>query len=122
MEELNPDSLHQPPDAATLAALAQAKDLEARDVFDVNGLRLGRVTRGFAEEGALVRLDVALSGNAKGIEGATQDVVGVPSDWIGHVEDDGIHLRMAAEELLAREVLDPDQAKVGARELPRKVR
>lgn len=125
MEELNPDSLSDAAarDPAMLAAFQQAKDLEDRDVFDVNGQRLGRVTRAFAEEGSLARLDVTLSENARGAFDATQDVVGVPPQWVGRVTEDGIHLRKAAQEVVHPEgEVRAGDAKVGAKDLPRKVR
>jgi hypothetical protein len=145
MYELRPESLSDEAlrDPATLAALQDANRLEGRDVFDVNGQRLGRATRAFAEEGALARVDVTqprrggrlrrqgalarvdvtLSENARGVFDAPQDVVGVPSLWIGRVEADGIHLRKAAQEIVHPEgEIRPGDAKVGAKELPRKIR
>ena len=125
MEELHPESLGDAAarDAATLAALQEASELEARDVFDVNGLRLGRVTRSFAEEGMLLRFDVAVDPATRRIVDATQDAVGVPEPWIGRIAEDGIHLRKAAEEVLHPEGKPKEgHEKAGARELPRKVR
>lgn len=36
------------------------ESLEGKDVVDVNGVRLGRITRSFAEEGRIARIDVTL--------------------------------------------------------------
>lgn len=70
-EELREDSLaaQSRDDATTLAAWRQSMDLMDRVVEDVNGARLGRVTKCFAEEGTLMRCEVSLDANAKGVFG-----------------------------------------------------
>jgi hypothetical protein len=112
-------------DPATLAAWAEARGLEDKRVTDVNGLALGRITRCVEEDGALVRCDVTLTGAAKRVLAAPQDVVGVPTDWIAVVDDDGVRLRKAGEELVRPEDPRPVGAEAderGAPELPRKNR
>lgn len=124
MKEMKPDGLSDASrrDPAMLAAMAQAQQLQDKDVFDVNGIKLGRVTRALAEEGALLRLDVTLTPNARGILDAPQDVVGIPTAWIAGLKGHDIHLRKAGEEIVHPEEMDPHQRKVGAKDLPRKVR
>lgn len=126
-EELNPDGLGfaASRDPATLAAWAESRDLMDREVFDVNGTKLGTVSRCFAEEGALVRCDVTLTPNARQLFQTQNPVAGVPATWIAGVDDGGVRLRKAAEELLHPE--DPRPAGAsddlrGAKELPRKNR
>lgn len=126
-EELNQDGLsgRAQMDAATLAAWQEATDLKDRDVFDVNGQRLGRVTRAFAEEGTLLRFDVTLSPNAQTLFNAPSNVAGIPSDAVARVEEDGIHLMQAAEQILHPDAPLPANAEPdtrGAQELPRKNR
>lgn len=127
MEEMNRDGLSglSQMDAATLAAWHEANDLKGRDVFDVNGLRLGKVTRAFAEEGALLRFDVTLSENARTMMEAPQDVAGIPPQWVAGVGDDGVRLRKAAEEVLHPDAPLPPNAEMdarGAKGRPRKIR
>lgn len=126
MEELRPDSLSPDSrnDPATLAAWAQATTLEGRPVFDVNGLRLGRVTKCFAEEGVLARCDLTLSANAKGILGVETDVAPVPTTWISRVDDEGIRLLKAGEQVVRPDDPRPLGAEhdEGAKGKPRKVR
>lgn len=126
MEELHRDSLSglDRGDAATLAAWGSAASLEGKDVVDVNGLRLGRVTRSFAEEGLLARLDVTIDGTAQKIADAAQRVAGIPPHWIARVDDDGIHLLKAAEQVLRPDDPRPLGAEEdrGAKGPPRKNR
>lgn len=127
VEELNPNSISGlgRDDPATLAAWAESTQLVDKTVIDVNGQELGRVTRCFAEEGALVRCDVTLSKNAKGIFNAQNDVAGVPATWISQVTDDQVRLRRAAEEILRPEDPRPAHASDdfrGAQGFPRKNR
>ena len=127
MEEMTRDGISglSQMDAATLAAWHQANDLKGRDVYDVNGLRLGKVTRAFAEEGALLRFDVTLSENARTMMDAPQDVAGIPPQWVARVGDDGVRLRKAAEEVLHPDAPLPPNASAdarGAKGQPRKVR
>ena len=127
-EEMKPDGLSHlaSQDPATLAAWAEAEALKGKEVIDVNGARLGKVTRCFAEEGALTRCDVTLTNTAKQMFRAENDVAGIPSLWIANVEGDEVRLRKAAEEILHPD--DPvmrasDEVNLGgARELPRKNR
>lgn len=128
-EELKPDGLSYvaAQDPATLAAWAEAEALKGKEVVDVNGARLGKVTRCFAEEGALTRCDVTLTNAAKRMFHAQTDVAGIPSLWIVKVEGDEVRLRKAAEEILHPN--DPgaprggDEKNLGgAPELPRKNR
>lgn len=127
MEELHTDSLSDAHrrDPSTLAALAEARSLEGKDVVDVNGIRLGKVTTSFAEEGMLVKMEVTLSENAKGILGAEQEVAGVPADAIARVEGDEVLLRQAGEQIVRPEDPRPIHATDdlrGAPERPRKNR
>lgn len=127
MEEMTPDGISSRAqmDAATLAAWHEANDLKGRDVFDVNGVRLGKVTRAFAEEGALLRFDVTLTDNARTMMGAPQDVAGIPPQWVARVGEDGVRLRKAAEEVLHPDAPFPTNAELdarGAKGQPRKVR
>ena len=126
-EELKPDGLSDLSlrDPAMLAAWQESTDLVDRDVYDVNGAKLGRVSRCFAEEGALTRCDVTLTPNAQQLFESGQRVAGVPATWISGVDERGVRLRKAAEEILHPD--DPRPANAsddlrGARELPRKNR
>ena len=126
-EELKPDGLSDLSrrDPATLAAWQESRDLVDREVYDVNGAKLGRVSRCFAEEGALLRCDVTLTPNARQLFNAEGSVAGVPATWIAGVDERGVRLRKAAEEILHPE--DPRPAGAsddlrGAPELPRKNR
>lgn len=125
-EELKPDGLGflAGQDPATLAAWQEARDLQDKEVYDVNGARLGRVTRCFAEEGALSRCDVTLTNAAKQMFHADQDVAGIPARWIASVEDEKVRLRKAGEEILHPQDPRPLGAEEdrGAPELPRKNR
>lgn len=128
-EELKPDGLGfmAAQDPATLAAWAEAESLKGKEVIDVKGARLGKVTRCFAEEGALVRCDVTLTNSAKQIFRAEKDVAGIPSAWIARVEGEEVRLRKAAEEVLHPEdpgkALHGDERNLsGAPGLPRKNR
>lgn len=125
-EELKPDGLSfaASRDPATLAAWQQARDLEDKTVYDVNGTKLGKVTRCFSEEGALLRCDVTLTPTAKQLLHAEQDVAGVPAAWIARVDEEGVRLRKAGEQVVRPEDprplgAEPDR---GAKELPRKER
>lgn len=127
MEELRPDSLSDDSrrDPAMLAAWAEGERLLGSEVYDVNGQRLGRVTRCFAEEGALLRCDVSLSPNAQGILGETRATAGVSPDWIARVEEGKVYLNKAGEQLVRPDDprglgASPDER--GAPELPRKNR
>ena len=127
VEELNPDGLGfvASQDPATLAAWAQSRELVDREVYDVNGAKLGKVSRCFAEEGALLRCDVTLTPNARQLFRSDQTVAGVPATWIAAVDERGVRLRKAAEEILHPE--DPRPAGAsddfrGAPDLPRKNR
>jgi sporulation protein YlmC with PRC-barrel domain len=122
MEELRDDSLSglSRGDPATWAALHDAEELEGKDVYDVNGERLGRITRCFAEESALVRCDVTLTEHARDEFGTPADVAAVPADWIARVEDDAVRLSHSGQELLRPD--RPPAVNTGAREPPRKVR
>lgn len=126
-EELKPDGLGftASQDPATLAAWQESRDLVERDVYDVNGQKLGKVSRCFAEEGALLRCDVTLTPNARQLFEAGQTVAGVPATWIAGVDERGVRLRKAAEEILHPD--DPRPAGAshdlrGAQDLPRKNR
>ncbi len=126
-EELKPDGLSfiASQDPATLAAWQESRDLVDRDVYDVNGNKLGKVTRCFAEEGALTRCDVTLTPNAQQLFLADQRVAGVPATWIAAVDEQGVRLRKAAEEILHPEDPRPANASQdmrGAQDLPRKNR
>lgn len=101
-EELNPNGLGYMAsrDPATLAAWQRATDLVDRDVYDIHGRKLGRVTRCFAEEGELFRCDVTLTDNAKSLFRPGRDVAGVPATWIARVDHEGVRLRKAGEEVL----------------------
>lgn len=113
-------------DPAMVAASWQGQDLKDKWVVDVNGQRLGRVARAFAEEGALTRFDVHLSNQARQVFGAgDRDVAGVPADAIARVEGDEVRLMQAAEQILHPEDARPTHASLdqrGAQELPRKNR
>lgn len=128
MEEMNRDGIsgRSQMDAATLAAWHEANDLKGRDVYDVNGIRLGKVTRAFAEEGALLRFDVTLTDNARSMMEAPQDVAGIPPQWVARVDGDGdVRLRKAAEEVLHPDAPLPTSAEKddrGAGGKPKKVR
>lgn len=127
-EELHRDSLSDRArrDPATLAAWERAAELEDKDVYDVNGRLVGRVTRCFAEGGTLTRCDVTLSENAKGVFGVgDREVAGVPATWIARVKGDRVELDRAGEQLLRPEDPRPLGASDdlrGAPELPRKER
>lgn len=126
-EELSPDSISSRSqlDPATLAAWQQAAELKDRDVFDVNGQRLGRLTRALAEDGSIIRFDVSLTPNARSLFHAPSDVAGIPPDAIARVEEDGVHLMQAAEQILHPENPVPAHAERdlrGAQDLPRKNR
>lgn len=126
-EELKPDGLGfiASQDPSTLAAWQESRDLVERDVYDVNGRKLGRVSRCFAEEGALLRCDVTLTPNARQLFQADQDVAGVPATWIAGVDERGVRLRKAAEEILHPEDPRPADASGdlrGAAGFPRKNR
>ena len=71
-------------DPRYLAAWQQASELVDKEVVDVNGAQLGRLTRCFADEegGSLARCDVTLSPQAKRLLGVERDVAGVPAGWI----------------------------------------
>lgn len=113
-------------DPAMLAAWAQADQLRDHEVVDVNGHKLGRVTRCFAEEGTLVRFDVTLSENAKGILGTQRDVASIPPIAIADVDETTVRLSEAAEQILDPEDPRPahahDTGRGGAMDQPRKVR
>jgi hypothetical protein len=123
MEELRENSLSGPSqmDPAALAALYEAQQLEGRDVYDVNGDRLGKVTRCFAEDQTLVRCDITLTNTARDLFEADRDVAQVPPAWIASVDDEGIRLRKSGDDLL-----HPEKAGAsfndGAKGFPRKVR
>lgn len=102
-------------DPATLAAWHEANDLKGRDVYDVNGIRLGKVKRAFAEEGSLLRFDVTLTDNARVMMEAPQDVAGIPPQWVARVDDAGVRLRKAAEEILHPDAPFPTKAEADAR-------
>lgn len=125
-EELKPDGLSfvASQDPATLAAWQQANDLRDKEVYDVNGAKLGKVTRCFAEEGALVRCDVTLTNNARQLFQAETDVAGVPATWIARVDEGSVRLRKAAEEILHPQDPRPLHAEEdrGAPGFPRKER
>jgi sporulation protein YlmC with PRC-barrel domain len=122
MEELREDSLSalSRDDPAMLAALREAQELEGKDVYDVNGERIGRITRCFGEEGALVKCDVTLTNRARDEFRTPADVAEVPADWIARVEEEAVRLRKSGDELLHPERLPPPNE--GAKELPRKIR
>lgn len=127
MEEMTRDGLSglSQTDAATLAAWHEANDLKGRDVYDVNGVRLGKVKRAFAEEGTLLRFDVTLTDNARTMMEAPQDVAGIPPQWVARVGEDGVRLRKAAEEVLHPDAPFPANAEAdasGAKGQPRKIR
>lgn len=127
MEEMTRDGISglSQVDASTLAAWHEANDLKGRDVYDVNGIRLGKVTTAFAEEGALLRFDVTLSDNARTMMEAPQDVAGIPPQWVARVDESGVRLRKAAEEVLHPDAPLPANAEEdarGAKGKPRKVR
>lgn len=112
-------------DPATLAAVEEGLLLKDKDVYDVNGLRLGRVTRAFAEDGALFRFDVKLSNQARRLFGAEQEIAGVPAVVVAEVDGDAVRLSEAGEQILHPEdprSIDATRDKRGARELPRKNR
>jgi hypothetical protein len=126
-EEMKPDGLGfaLSRDPATLAAWQESRDLVERDVYDVNGTKLGTITRCFAEEGALTRCDVTLTPTARQVFGVDQAVAGVPAAWIAAVDGRGVRLRKAGEEVLHPEDPRPLGASRdlrGAPELPRKNR
>lgn len=113
-------------DPAMVAASWQGQDLKDKWAVDVNGQRLGKVVRAFAEEGTLTRFDVKLSNQARQIfDAGEQDVAGVPADAIARIEGDEVRLMQAAEQILHPEHPDPAHANPdsrGAQELPRKNR
>lgn len=125
-EELRDDSLSYmaKQDASTLAAWQESTDLMDKVMEDVNGQRLGRVLKCFAEEGRLVKCEIKVDNNAKGIFGVEQDVAAVPSDWIGSV-DERIHLKRAGEQVFRPAdpaPLGEEPDKRGSSSLPRKIR
>lgn len=125
-EELKPGGLSGPAqdDPATLAAWADAERLQGKLVYDVNGVRLGKVARAFAEDGAMLRFDVTLSDDTRRDYGAEQKVAGVPPHWVARVDDDGVRLMKAAEQVLHPDDPTPPGAEPdrGAKGQPRKVR
>ena len=125
-EELRDDSLSYmaKQDAGTLAAWQQSTDLMDKVMEDVNGQRLGRVLKCFAEEGRLMKCEIKVDNNAKGIFGVDRDVAAVPSDWIASV-DERIHLKRAGEQVFRPEepaAIGEERDKRGSSSLPRKVR
>lgn len=114
-------------DPAMLAATFDAATLKDKTVIDVNGQTLGNVARAFAEEGALTRLDVHLSKQAKRLFAVeeTRELAGVPADAIARVDGDEVRLSQAAEQILRPEdprSIDSAMDERGAPELPRKNR
>jgi hypothetical protein len=110
-------------DPAMLAASYEAAALKDKAVVDVNGQHLGRVVRAFAEEGALTRFDVYLSGQAKrllALDAGPGEVAGIPAAAIARIEGEEVRLNQAAEQLVAG--AERESEKTGARDLPRKVR
>lgn len=114
-------------DPAIASASFEASSLKDKTVLDVNGQELGSVSRAFAEEGSLTRLDVHLSRQAKRLFAVeeTRELAGVPAEAIARVEGDEIRLSQAAEQILHPE--DPrapshSMDERGAPELPRKER
>lgn len=103
-----------------------AQQLERRDVFDVNGVRMGRVTRCFGDdEGHLERAEITLDKNAMATLGADENVAVLRPGWIADVAEDGVHLSLAGEQIVRPEdprpiTANPDER--GAPELPRKER
>lgn len=126
-EITNPDGLGgaRDLDPATLAAWQEGMALKDKTVYDVNGLEMGKVSRAFAEEGTLLRFDVALTSQAKRLFSTDLDVAGVPPIAIADVSEDAVKLSEAGEQILHPDDATPPEArreKTGARELPRKVR
>ena len=126
-EELRDDSLSfkAKSDPATMAAWQESTELLDHVVEDVNGRRIGRVLKCFAEEGMLTHCEVKVDANAKGVFGADRDVAPVPSTWIARVEGDRIRLNKAGEQVLRPEDPRPMGASDdprGAPDLPRKNR
>lgn len=112
-------------DPSTLAAVWKGQNLKDKDVYDVNGQRLGRIASAFAEEGVLARVDVHLTQQARDLFVDSRDVVGIPVDAIARVDGEAVRLKQAGEALLHPEDARPLHAsrdERGARELPRKVR
>lgn len=108
-------------DPSMLAAWQEASALKGKTVYDVNGLEMGKVTRAFAGEGGLTRIDVTLSHPAKLRFNTTQDVAGVPPIVVADVTEDAVKLSEAGERIIHPE-RSLDLGKHGARELPRKER
>ena len=126
-EELRQDSLSDAArrDLATLAAWGESLHLVDRVVEDVNGQRLGRVLKCYAEEGALVRCDIHVDSNAKGIFDVEHDIAGIPTHWIAKVDEETVKLNKAGEQIFHPDdprSLGASRDKRGARELPRKIR
>lgn len=122
-EVTNPHGLgyRQQEDAATLAAWQEGMSLEDKTVYDVNGLEMGKVSRAFAEEGTLTRIDVKLSRQARQMFGTMQETTGVPPIAVADVTDDSVKLNEAAEQILHPEG-PAGTFQRGAEELPRKER
>lgn len=112
-------------DPATLAAAEEGLALKDKEVVDVNGLRLGRISRAFAEDGALFRLDVTLTEQAKRLLGAEQETAGVPAVTVAEVDGDTVRLSEAAEAIVHPEdprPLHAERDERGAPGFPRKTR
>ncbi|HUR68863.1 MAG TPA: PRC-barrel domain-containing protein [Candidatus Thermoplasmatota archaeon] len=85
---------------APLAALDQAREVRGKEVIDVNGNRLGRVTSALAEEGALLRFDVTLTHQARRTFRTDRDVAAIPAVLISDVDEDRVLLSEPGEAML----------------------
>lgn len=122
-EVTNPQGLgfRQAQDPATLAAWQEGMSLKDKTVYDVNGREMGKVTRAFAENGALLRVDVTLTNQAKRLFGTTQDVAGFPPIAIADVTEESVRLSEAGQQILHPDGYEGGDTR-GARDLPRKER
>lgn len=124
VEELHKDSISDRLRSKGVEeAFRTAQQVEDRDVFDVNGLRMGRVTRCFAdEEGRLERCEVTLNPNAQGTLRAPANTTVVRPEWIADLASDGIHLSRAGEQVVRDGTPAGAERDRGAPDLPRKER
>jgi sporulation protein YlmC with PRC-barrel domain len=81
-------------------AIREAREIEGRDVFDANGLRVGRVVKSFVDGGRIVGHEVRLDRNTKGMLNVDKDTTEVRPEWISRVEEDGVRLGISLGQIV----------------------
>ena len=103
----------------------QATRLEDQEVFDVDGRRVGRIMKSFVEDGKLTECEIRVDGQIKREAGVKEETARIPTGWMADVGDDGVRLRVTAEQVVLseEELASAHQgAESGAKGQPRKQR